>query len=175
MGIVKTDIKTPQKDWKTDIVLILFFQLTFYCTPFLTFYAIYTLNWILITIIIFFMTVQHFAHKSEIFIRLVKKYCPPTKYFRRFLRIYDEEIDDGENTMFCIHPHSEFSYGVLVNMNADDTKMSRMIGLASRFILYTPYTGLQVKLWGVQSVDKQNLKHLMSEKKTIGIVPGGYE
>lgn len=175
MGIIKTDIKTPQKDWKTDLILIFFFQLTFYCQPILALYALFTLNWILITLIIFFIALQHFATKSAFFVRLVKKHCPPTKYFRRFLRIYDEEIKEEENTMFCIHPHSEFSYGALVNMNADDTKMSRMTSLASRFILYTPFTGLQVKLWGVQSVDKQNLKRLMNEKKTIGIVPGGYE
>ena len=56
--------------------------------------------------------------------------------------------------MFCFHPHSEFSYGVLANMNADKGKMSSMVGLASRFIFLSPFTGLQMRLWGVQGVNK---------------------
>jgi hypothetical protein len=35
------------------------------------------------------------------------------------------------------------------NMNADDSKMSRMTGLASRFILSLPFIGLQLRLWGI--------------------------
>ena len=76
--------------------------------------------------------------------------------------------------MFCIHPHSEFSYGIASNMNADNSKMSVAVGLASRFILSTPFIGLQLKLWGVEGVHKQNLKRLMRSKRDISLVPGGY-
>lgn len=89
MGIIKTDINTPDKDWLTDLLLIIFFQLSFYIVPFVTMYAVLTMNWPIIAILLGFVIIQHFAKKSTIFIQLVKKYCPPAKYFRRFLRIFD--------------------------------------------------------------------------------------
>ena len=61
------------------------------------------------------------------------------------------------------------------NMNVDNSKMSGMIGLASRFILAIPFTGLILRLWGLQPVNPQSMKKLMKEGKTIGVLPGGYE
>jgi hypothetical protein len=52
--------------------------------------------------------------------------------------------------------------------------MSRMTGLSSRFMLNMPITGLLLKLWGVQAVNPQNLKQLMSKNKNIGLLPGGF-
>ena len=60
-------------------------------------------------------------------------------------------------------------------MNVDDSKMSSMIGLASRFILIVPIIGMLLRLWGVQAVNPENMKRLMKQGKTIGVVPGGYE
>ena len=60
-------------------------------------------------------------------------------------------------------------------MNVDNTKMSSMIGLASRFILIVPIMGGLFRLWGIQGVHPSNIKRLMKQGKTIGIVPGGYE
>ena len=60
-------------------------------------------------------------------------------------------------------------------MNVDNSKMSSMIGLGSRFILIVPIIGFLLRLWGVQAVNPSNMKRLMSEGKTVGVVPGGYE
>lgn len=65
--------------------------------------------------------------------------------------------------------------GISATMNADDSKMSNMTGLASRFILSMPFIGLQLRLWGIQSVNSNNMKRLMSKKKSIGLLPGGFE
>jgi hypothetical protein len=46
-------------------------------------------------------------------------------------------------------------------MNADDSKMSRMTGLASRFILALPFIGLELRLWGIESVNPNSIKKLM--------------
>lgn len=84
--------------------------------------------------------------------------------------------------MFCFHPHSVLSYcivldivGIVSNLNADGSKMSKMRGLASRFILAMPFIGLQLRLWGVESVNAKNILRLMRKKKTIGLVPGSFE
>ena len=60
-------------------------------------------------------------------------------------------------------------------MNVDNSKMSSMIGLGSRFILIVPIIGIILRLWGVQGVHPENMKRLMKQGKTIGVVPGGYE
>lgn len=90
MGSIKLDIRTPNKAWFTDIIMILFFQLTFYLSPFLTIYAFLTLNFYLIVGIVLLIILQQKVGRSELFVRLVNKYIQPLKYFRRFLRIYDE-------------------------------------------------------------------------------------
>lgn len=60
-------------------------------------------------------------------------------------------------------------------MNADHSKMSMMTGLASRFILSMPFIGLELRLWGIQSVNAKNIKNLMKNRKPLGLVPGGFE
>lgn len=50
-----------------------------------------------------------------------------------------------------------------------------MIGLGSRFALNAPVFGFHFKLWGLQAINPDNLKRLMKKKKTIGMLPGGFE
>jgi len=38
---------------------------------------------------------------------------------------------------------------MIANMHADNSKMSEMVGLASRFILNMPIVAIPLKLWGV--------------------------
>ncbi len=59
-------------------------------------------------------------------------------------------------------------------MNCGNDKMTDMIGLASRFIFNVPITGAIFRLIGVQSVDPLNFSKLMTEGKTLGILPGGF-
>jgi hypothetical protein len=60
-------------------------------------------------------------------------------------------------------------------MNADEGKLSHMSGLASRAMLHVPFIGIILRLWGLNSVNAHNLKHLMEAEKTIGLIPGGFE
>ena len=50
-----------------------------------------------------------------------------------------------------------------------------MTALSSRFMLILPVFGLLFRFWGLKSVDPENMKKLMREGKTLGILPGGYE
>ena len=59
-------------------------------------------------------------------------------------------------------------------MNADNSKMSQMTGLASRVLLALPFIGLQLRLWGMESVNPKNIRRLMKKKKPIGLIPGGF-
>ena len=74
--------------------------------------------------------------------------------------------------------HPPLIVGVLMNLNYPDfpnDKFSTMVGLSSRFMLSLPVFGLLFRFWGLQSVDPVNLKRLLNEGKSVGIVPGGYE
>ncbi len=53
--------------------------------------------------------------------------------------------------------------------------MTNMVGLVSRFILNVPFIAIIFRLFGIDSVDPQNLSHLMEKGETIGILPGGFE
>lgn len=70
--------------------------------------------------------------------------------------------------------HFHANLGVSANMNADNSKTSQMIGLASRFILAIPFIGAQLRLWGVQSVNAKNIIRLMENRKQILVLPGGF-
>ncbi len=52
--------------------------------------------------------------------------------------------------------------------------LSRMVGLSSRFMLNMPFTGLLLRLWGIQAVDPTNLKRLMQNSHNVGLIPGGF-
>lgn len=60
-------------------------------------------------------------------------------------------------------------------MNYDNEQMSKMTVLGSRFMLNIPVVGLLMRMWGMQSVNAQNMERLMKKGKSIGLVPGGYE
>ncbi len=50
---------------------------------------------------------------------------------------------------------------MIANMNCGQDKMTDMIGLASRFIYNVPFSGLTLRLFGLQTVDPLNLNRLM--------------
>lgn len=63
--------------------------------------------------------------------------------------------------MFC-HTVIELIYlGFAANMNADNSKMSKFTGIGTRVLKYLPFVGLQIRLWGVETVDAQNMTRLM--------------
>lgn len=80
-------------------------------------------------------------------------------------------------TLTACYPTVSYSInlGMPSNLNADNSKMSNMTGLASRALLSLPFIGAEIRLWGVESVNAKNIKRLMTEKKSIGLLPGGFE
>lgn len=59
-------------------------------------------------------------------------------------------------------------------MNCGNDKMTNMTGLVSRFIFNIPWIGAIFRLYGLDSIDPKNLSHLMSEGRTVAILPGGF-
>lgn len=135
--------------WFTHLFLILFFQSVFFGSIFIVIYALATLDWKLGLFLISVSIAQRAGRRSELFISIIKKYVKPLNYFKSFQRIYQEPIPENQCAMFCLHPHSVLSYCIPSNMNADDSKMSGMTGLASRFLLALPFVGLELRLWGI--------------------------
>lgn len=74
-----------------------------------------------------------------------------------------------------MHPHGVLSTGLLANMNLKSGPLSTARGLSSRFMLSCPVVGLFLRLWGVESIDKQNMKALMKAGSNIILIPGGFE
>lgn len=162
------------------------FQMGFFVVAGILFYAMVTLNWPVLLFFLGIVLIQSTVKgRSPRYIRFINNYLKPLKYFKKIERIYAEDIPEEETTLFAFHPHSVFSYGnpvnkvgFLGNMNLIDDpkdKMSNMIGLGSRFILNFPIFGFHFAFWGVEPINPANLKSLMSKKKTIGLLPGGYE
>lgn len=131
-----------------------------------------------IEIFVFMVSViilQHFLRRSPLFIKLIRKYVKPLWYFRSFKRIYEEPIDEQSRCLFSFHPHSILGFCLLFNLNADDSVMSNMTALASRFMLSIPFCGGILRMWGIEPIDPTNTKKLMEKGTTIGMLPGGFE
>ena len=60
-------------------------------------------------------------------------------------------------------------------MNADNSKMSSFTALSSRFMLGVPFIGFYLRMWGVSTVEPSNMKKLMKNGQSIGLLPGGFE
>ena len=60
-------------------------------------------------------------------------------------------------------------------MNRKDPGIPDFTGLGSRFGFNAPLLGLLLRLWGCSTVECDNIKSLMEQRKNIGLVPGGYE
>ena len=77
--------------------------------------------------------------------------------------------------MFGFHPHGVLSISIMVYMNYKNGSLSRMVGMASRFMLSVPFVGIILRLWGLQGVHHSNMNKLLKRGQSIGLVPGGFE
>lgn len=64
---------------------------------------------------------------------------------------------------------------VLVNLRRGDNPFYNQVMLASRMMLITPIHGFLLRLWGFESVNKENMVRHMKNGKNIGLIPGGFE
>ena len=78
------DRKASSTQWFSQIFLLLFFQTIFFFIVALSLYAIATLNFQLLFILVIISILQNFAQRSQTFISIVKKYVKPTEYFNTF-------------------------------------------------------------------------------------------
>ena len=60
-------------------------------------------------------------------------------------------------------------------MNFPTGPFRYVVGLASKAMLSVPFTGLMLRLWGLEPVDPNNIKKLMKSGKNIALLPGGFE
>ena len=60
-------------------------------------------------------------------------------------------------------------------MNFDHRAFSRAVGLCSRGLLIFPLFGLHLRLWGFKAVEPSSMKKLLKEKKSVALLPGGFE
>lgn len=135
---------------------MLFFQGTFYGIVFVLMYWIITLNFTMLFISIVISLAQLLIKPGRRmwYKQFIFKYLRPQEYFH-IDRYYEEEVSEDEKTMFGVHPHSIFSYGLLCNLDETkytNEKLTNAIPLGSRFVLSLPIIGLHFKFWGVQSV-----------------------
>ena len=157
-------------------VFFFFYQLILYVCIGIAIYAVLTFQFQILLALVIISIIQMPIGRSQNYIDFVNKYIQPLKYFKHFEIIYQEIIPDESRCLFGVHPHSVFGLGLLASMNSSKTgNLSNMVGLSSRFILYFPIIGLILKMWGVKAVNPTNVKKLMKEGKSIGLLPGGFE
>ncbi len=62
-----------------------------------------------------------------------------------------------------------------MNINRKGTFMENIVGLGSRASMVFPILGMLIKWWGIQGVDADNLKRLLSKGINCAMYPGGFE
>ena len=60
-------------------------------------------------------------------------------------------------------------------MNFPTGPFRYVVGLSSNAMLSVPFTGLMLRLWGMEPVGANNVKKLMKSGKNIALLPGGFE
>lgn len=68
-----------------------------------------------------------------------------------------------------------FNTVILTNMNYGNDPLSRATGLGSRFVFYFPILSCLVSWWGLESVNEENMRKLMSKNANLSLIPGGFE
>jgi len=88
--------------------------------------------------------------------------------------LFEEEITAEEKCLFGFHPHGVLAVSFLIFLNYPNTPLSNFRGLASRFMMSVPFTGIMLRLMGFEAVDGHHMKHLLHNGKNVGLLPGGY-
>jgi hypothetical protein len=93
-----------------------------------------------------------FAKRNKSYIRLLQS-LDPSKYFRKWEIVCEEEQTDRFGVMFPYHPHSIFSFGIQFNLNREDSPFKGSVALASREALSVPPVSIFYRWWGLESVN----------------------
>lgn len=149
-------------------------QSILYFMSFLIIYSLVTLNFPLIIFLSSISILQNMVSRSQRCIDFVNDFVQVRRYIRGYDLIFEQPIEKNEKCLFGIHPHGVLSICCTVNMNLKNTPFADITGLSSRMMLLCPFVGLILRLWGVQSVDNNNMKRLMKKGKNIILIPGGF-
>ncbi|KAL4476155.1 hypothetical protein ABPG74_009888 [Tetrahymena malaccensis] len=118
---------------------------------------------------------QYFA-KVKVSPTLVKftKWMHYEKYFEEFNFHQVEEHLQEKDSIFAVHPHYMFTYGLVLNYYQGNFGKNLAV-LTTRSLLMLPGYGLLHQLTGLQGVDADNMKKLMKNHQNFALVPGGFE
>lgn len=113
--------------------------------------------------------------KSELFLKIARK-IDMLNYFDEYGLVIDDETirERKENTLICHHPHGVMTYGMAV-LSPQHEFFNDYIYLGSRLILILPFGGIIMMLRGIQGVNHENFKKLMTLKKNLIVIAGGFE
>ena len=136
---------------------------------------IVTLNYPVIAFYVLVIILQRMVKKNQAYINFVNNVIQVRKGIKSATICYDEPIPETEKCMFGFHPHGVLSVSILVYMNFKKGPISRIVGMASRFMLSLPFVGIILRLWGIQGVHHSSMKRILRKGHSIGLVPGGYE
>ena len=175
MGAEDMDAKPKTGRSLLGIVYFQFLILIMYTDFALLLYSLATFNYEILAVLFAIIFLQGFAKRSEWYVHLMNDTFRIRSLFKKFEVIYDEAIPEEEVTMFGGHVHSVFAVAMACNLNFDHQRLSRAVGLCSRGLLIFPLFGLHLRLWGFQAVEPSNLKKLLRAKKSVALLPGGFE
>lgn len=144
-----------------------------YLGGFIFLFLFFTSGWAVRTILLAIYAYQLlFAKKSDFVIRALTA-LKPQQYFKSYNVHISEKIPE-KNSMMLVHPHGCLATNMIfTKIERPELQSFRMC--ASRLMLLTPISGLFAKWMGTESVDRGNIKKLISENRNISLVPGGFE
>jgi hypothetical protein len=113
------------------------------------------------------------AEKNPLYIKLFNS-CKIHDYFKTYTLIIEEEIQN-DKVLLCTHPHGILSLGMGTAIFHQNSILKNFIICGTRFVRFLPISGIIARWIGIEGVNHQNFKKLMSQGKNILIVPGGFE
>lgn len=103
------------------------------------------------------------------------QYCDLHLFFNAFtFETEDEPIIDDSSTLFAVHPHGVFSFGLFVNNYMEKFGKNAAV-CGSRLVTAAPIMGMLLKMSGMISVNASSLKASMEKHRNVALLPGGFE
>lgn len=131
------------------------------------------------TVCVIILLYQYLLADENKYWRKILRSVKPENYFEKCGLIIDSKdcskVELSETkSLFCFHPHGIFCIGMLMH-GLIHPVISKSYVSGSRALLYTPFTGLIVIMFGLRSVNHKTFKKYMEKGKNISFIPGGFE
>ena len=98
-----------------------------------------------------------------------------TRYFRRSTMLLEASIDESVPTIYCIHPHGIFCIGWAACTLLP--QLSHLTWCFSSALEKAPFFRIFLRLLNkhLAGTSKATILRLLREKRSLGIIPGGFE